>query len=67
MWLVGKISTHLPVESAETGKIDIDLCWAYGMVGVCPVFESFETAKQHAGDAEIYKINEWPEPLSEEE
>lgn len=64
MWLVGKLSNTLPVNitdkvSKHSEQIEIDLCWAYGMVGVCPVFASEDAAKRHAGNAPIYFLQDY--------
>ena len=63
MYLVGKISKTLAIQAQLPGQdkvtdIDIDLCWAAHMVGVCPVFATYEAAKKHAKDAFIIKLIE---------
>jgi hypothetical protein len=36
---------------------NISLCWADGMVGAIPVFDSHEAAKAYGGeDVEVYKL-----------
>lgn len=35
---------------------DINLCFADGMIGALPVFESYESAKEYAPDGQILEI-----------
>lgn len=61
LWFVGKMSSELPIgiKNEKTGHIEeikIDLCWAYGMIGVCPIFETEEAARKHANGAPVYPL-----------
>jgi len=60
-YIVGALKKEHPINfptSSEEG-IPLPLSWADGMIGVLPVFDSYETAIEYAGgkyEIQIYKI-----------
>ena len=53
LWVVCGLKTSHPV-TAYGGKIvDLPLDWADGMVGVLPVFDTYEAAETYAGGKKL--------------
>jgi len=46
VFLVGVLEEKRPI-GLRDAKIDIDMKWAEGMIGVAPVFDSLEAAKKY--------------------
>ena len=58
MYLVGKILTKSGITITDKAanyhrEFNIDMCWAHGMIGVCPVFQDYESAKKHGGPGTV--------------
>ena len=58
MWLLLEMETHLGCEINGTNKKNHPIAHGKGMVGMCPVFETKEEAKQYArNNGDLIEIN----------
>jgi len=58
-YLVGAVKQKHPI-SILGGEVELDLVFADGMIGCCPVFDSKEKAEKYASEKfPIFTINLW--------
>ena len=56
-WIVGEVVRHTTVVGNGI-QLQLRLSWHDGMIGMCPVFDTYETARAYADEQEALDGNE---------
>ena len=52
LWIVGELVKSMPIRISGMDNGLMKMTWREGMVGVCPVFDTYEHAKAYAKEQE---------------
>lgn len=59
MYLVMVVNKKMKVSVGNCSpslESSVDICWADGMIGAIPVFETYEEAEKYAGGRQIVEV-----------
>ncbi len=52
LWIVGELVKSMPIRISGMDNGVMKMVWHEGMVGVCPIFDTYEHAKAYAEQQE---------------